>query len=588
MDCSNVQIKYKGNGSQIPWTFPFEYMDETDIWVGLWNNETIRWDEVPAWLNLNEQPSVVAEYYWTFENPTTIKFLKNTNYDASNPQLPVGGPVDWAPPAPELPNNEPDEANIIIQRRSDDNDLVEFYPGSSIRAQDLNYNFEDLLYLIQEGRCKVSDAVYDYLRENFWSKLTSETTYSVDDWDSEADDLHIPTTGAVDKHIDETIEGKIVTRQQQENGLWIKDGNLDTDEYIPSTSATSERHDPFFQDSTPSPTPAYRTPGRRWFDSDDILDKIWDQSVGTWVNVVKAGPIGPTGPEGTYSTIMSETPPTQRNNGDALEDGDLWFSTQIGELFIWYNDGTSTQWVNVVSSVPGPPGQNGQNGQDGQDGQNGQDGQDGAAATIEVGTTTTGAPGTNAAVSNSGTTSAAVFDFVIPRGDQGDQGDRGDPGNQGQIGDNPPANPDVGDLWFDTKCPSGQYIWDGNQWVGTSIPGPAGPAGGVTSIIAGTNITIDPPGGTGTVTINSTATGGGGIPEAPNDGELYGRQSQAWAAINIPDPGIPEAPNDGQQYARQSQAWSVVAAPNNLNFIAPLQQTGDNVSFVWNSINALP
>lgn len=40
----------------------------------------------------------------------------------------------------------------------------------------------------------------------------------------------------------------------------------------------------------------------------------------------------------------------------------------------------------------------------------------GTAATVTAGTTTTGAEGTSAAVSNSGTTAAAVFDFTIPRG----------------------------------------------------------------------------------------------------------------------------------------------------------------------------
>lgn len=40
----------------------------------------------------------------------------------------------------------------------------------------------------------------------------------------------------------------------------------------------------------------------------------------------------------------------------------------------------------------------------------------GAAATITAGTTTTAAEGTSAAVANSGTTAAAVFDFTIPRG----------------------------------------------------------------------------------------------------------------------------------------------------------------------------
>ena len=49
-------------------------------------------------------------------------------------------------------------------------------------------------------------------------------------------------------------------------------------------------------------------------------------------------------------------------------------------------------------------------------------GADGAAATIGDPTITTGLAGTEASVTNSGTSSAAVFDFVIPRGDQGADG----------------------------------------------------------------------------------------------------------------------------------------------------------------------
>lgn len=55
----------------------------------------------------------------------------------------------------------------------------------------------------------------------------------------------------------------------------------------------------------------------------------------------------------------------------------------------------------------------------------GQDGDDGSAATISVGTVTTGASGTNATVTNSGTSSAAVFDFMIPRGADGTNGTNG-------------------------------------------------------------------------------------------------------------------------------------------------------------------
>lgn len=61
-------------------------------------------------------------------------------------------------------------------------------------------------------------------------------------------------------------------------------------------------------------------------------------------------------------------------------------------------------------------------------------GEKGDAATVDVGTTTTGEAGTNANVVNSGTTSAAILDFTIPRGDKGDKGDKGDPGDTGPAG----------------------------------------------------------------------------------------------------------------------------------------------------------
>ena len=59
----------------------------------------------------------------------------------------------------------------------------------------------------------------------------------------------------------------------------------------------------------------------------------------------------------------------------------------------------------------------------------------------------------------------------------------------------------------------------------------------VTKIIAGTNVGITPSSGTGEVTITASGGGGsgGGIPEAPLDGSIYGRQSAAWTSIVIPD-----------------------------------------------------
>lgn len=58
----------------------------------------------------------------------------------------------------------------------------------------------------------------------------------------------------------------------------------------------------------------------------------------------------------------------------------------------------------------------------------------GDAATITVGTTQTGAAGTGASVANTGTQSAAILNFTIPKGDKGDQGAQGAQGIQGPTG----------------------------------------------------------------------------------------------------------------------------------------------------------
>ena len=62
-------------------------------------------------------------------------------------------------------------------------------------------------------------------------------------------------------------------------------------------------------------------------------------------------------------------------------------------------------------------------------------------ATIEVGTTTTGAEGTNASVVNVGTENNAIFNFTIPRGNTGPQGPQGEQGATGERGLTGPAGP---------------------------------------------------------------------------------------------------------------------------------------------------
>src|SRR5215471_13006186 len=41
------------------------------------------------------------------------------------------------------------------------------------------------------------------------------------------------------------------------------------------------------------------------------------------------------------NSIISDTPPTGAQNGD------LWWESDSGNLFIWYDDGDSKQWVQI-------------------------------------------------------------------------------------------------------------------------------------------------------------------------------------------------------------------------------------------------
>ena len=73
-------------------------------------------------------------------------------------------------------------------------------------------------------------------------------------------------------------------------------------------------------------------------------------------------------------------------------------------------------------------------GSQGAQGNTGPQGTDGKSATVSAGKVTTSEPGADAQITNSGTENAAVFDFVIPRGETGPKGDTGERGPIGETG----------------------------------------------------------------------------------------------------------------------------------------------------------
>ena len=132
------QIKYAGNGVQVLFTFPFTYLQPTDIYVSLYNQTERRWDDTTQ---------------WTFANATTIQFT-------TAPPTATGEVTD----------------NIRIQRRTSIDPLVaQFNPGSAIRASDLNDDFEQLQLAIIDNSSAVNN-----LDVGVTSLTTEGTGLSVD------------------------------------------------------------------------------------------------------------------------------------------------------------------------------------------------------------------------------------------------------------------------------------------------------------------------------------------------------------------------------------------------------------------------
>jgi len=121
------------------------------------------------------------------------------------------------------------------------------------------------------------------------------------------------------------------------------------------------------------------------------------------------------------------------NTAGDLADISQVLGAKIGDYFV--NTGTATRNIlgmsvtigGVVKSTTASTGMSAGN-------IRGSTGEAGAAATISVGTVITGAPGSLATVQNMGSTSAAVFAFNIPQGQQGAQGTTGQNGATGATG----------------------------------------------------------------------------------------------------------------------------------------------------------
>ena len=298
MACTDVQTIQAGNGTKTQFSFDFPYIFKSEIHVYFWNVTTKEYDEVLT---------TDATYPWqiTDANPTIVEF------------------TGTAPPSPTTPTDpgEPTVDNVKIRRITKVDDIrALFNPGSAIRSDDLNKNFEQLRYAIQEANCAgIPDDVDEYLKNYYWNKF-DETVYSTETWDS--DDDQVATTQATDARIDAKIDTALTTDIAGSDGVSITDDgdgtitvgltdnsvdfdkikdadqikladqtadydNTGSDDKVFTSVAAIRRFENFVQDSTPSTTAGIGK-GRVWVDiADDKTLSVWDGTA--WQAITSGG-----------------------------------------------------------------------------------------------------------------------------------------------------------------------------------------------------------------------------------------------------------------------------------------------------------
>ena len=232
------------------------------------------------------------------------------------------------------------------------------------------------------------------------------------------------------------------------------------------------------------------------------------------------GPEGPQGAEGPEGPEGPQGAPGER--GPAGENGEPGAKGDPGEAAT----------VTVGETVTGEPGtpakvENTGTAQNailkftipkGEKGDPGTGGGGGSTVSVDVGETVTGEPGTDANVENTGDDQNVVLKFTIPRGDKGEQGEKGEPGEPGAKGD--PGDPgEPGE-----RGPAGERGPEGPAGE-RGEQGPAGQKGD--------------PGTSATVTVGETVTG---EPGTDAKVENVGTEQNAVLKFTIPkgekgDPG---------------------------------------------------
>lgn len=149
----------------------------------------------------------------------------------------------------------------------------------------------------------------------------------------------------------------------------------------------------------------------------DLIGKMSTGGTIIGTMITQTGPKGEPGKDGTGLTILGSYNRLEdlKENHPTGTIGDAYLIN--ANLFVW--NATENDWMDV-GCIQGPAGDKGE---------------DGIAATITIGTVTTGESNEQASVENTGDSNNAIFNFIIPKGQKGDRGDQGEQGIQGLQGE---------------------------------------------------------------------------------------------------------------------------------------------------------
>jgi hypothetical protein len=250
---------YTGNGSNKLFTITFPYLETTDVKVYVNNSLTTA---------------------YTFANATTIEFTT----------APASGAV------------------ILIQRDTyNETNNATFFAGSSIRAADLNDNFDQALYIRQE--------IFDTTWDN-----NTQTTNSTETWTSV--DTQVATTQAIDQRIDYKIDTALISDVFGSDGVSITDNTPGSGQITVGLSAGSVDLD-------------------RIKDADIITTTEQDAGTPSWTSDdTKVSTIGAAAKR--FDTIVQAGTPS----GSNWQVGKTWLQNDVNNtLSIWNGSG----WLGVAS-----------------------------------------------------------------------------------------------------------------------------------------------------------------------------------------------------------------------------------------------